>query len=152
MRSHLSPQDGRGRSMLGMLAAVLISVSTAACAADRAKDYRFEVVDQPVAVGAHTEFNVKLTNTSTGQPVENATISRGRIEMTMTHPPHKGSPPGGMTTEMGGELKVLGAQSPGLYRLMGDVAMPGTWKLDLSANIPGEPEAIDGTATFKAGQ
>ena len=140
------------RPIMGALAAAMISLSSAAYAADRSQDYRFEVVDQPVTASAHSEFNVKLTKADTGQPVENAKITRNRLEMTMAHPPHKGSPPGGMTTKMGGELKFLGTPAPGLYRFMGDVAMPGTWKLDLSAAVPGEAQAIEGTATFKVGQ
>ncbi len=139
-----------GRQALGMIAAALIVLSSAACAADRSQDYRFEVVDQPVAVSAHSEFNVKLTKTSTGQPVENAKITSSRLGMTMTHPPHKSATPGAMTTEMGGDVKVLGSPSPGLYRLMGDVSMPGTWKLDLTATVPGEAQPVEGTATFKA--
>ncbi|MDG4574515.1 MAG: FixH family protein [Defluviicoccus sp.] len=133
-----------------MIAAALISFSPAACASDRSQDYRFEVVDQPVAVSAHSEFNVKLTKTSTGQPVENAKITRSRLEMTMPHHAHKGPIP--MSTEMGGEVKLLGAPSPGLYRLMGDLSMPGTWKLYLVATVPGEAQPVEGTATFNAGQ
>lgn len=150
MQRSFSSRHCPGRRALGMLAAALISFSSAACAADRSQDYRFEVVDQPVAVSAHSEFNVKLTKTATGQPVEDATITKSRLEMTMPHTAHKGSMP--MSTEMGGEVKPLGTPAPGLYRFMGDVSMPGTWNLQLSAKVPGEPEAIDGTATFKAGR
>ncbi|HRW61194.1 conserved exported hypothetical protein [uncultured Defluviicoccus sp.] len=139
------------RTALGVIAAALMSFSAAVDAADRSQDYRFEVVDQPVAVSAHREFNVKLTKASTGQPVENATIIRGRLEMTMAHHAHKG-PPMPMATAMGGEVKVLATSSSGLYRLMGDVSMPGTWKLDLVATVPGEAQPIEGTATFKVGQ
>ncbi|MFZ1413303.1 MAG: FixH family protein [Defluviicoccus sp.] len=150
MQLRYSPKVFPGRQALGMIAAALISFSSAACAADRSQDYRFEVVDQPVAVSAHSEFNVKLTKTSTGQPVEDAKITRSRLEMTMPHQAHKGPMP--MTTTMGGEVKLLGTPSPGLYRLMGDVSMPGTWKLDIVATVPGEAQPVEGTATFKAGQ
>ena len=152
MELRVSPKIFPGRQALGMVAAALISFSFAACAADGSQDYRFEVVDQPVAVSAHSEFDVKLTKTSTGQPVENAKITRSRLEMTMEHPPHKSATPGSMSTTMGGEVKVLGSPAPGLYRMMGDVSMPGTWKLDLSANVPGEPKGIEGTTKFKAGK
>ncbi|QNT71447.1 FixH family protein [Defluviicoccus vanus] len=138
-----------------MIAAALISFSSAACAADadRSQDYRFEVVDQPVAVSAHSEFDVKLTKTSTGQPVENAQITQSRLEMTMTRPPqYKSATPGPTSTEMGGEVKLVGTPSPGLYRLMGDVSMPGTWKLGIVATVPGEAQPVEGTATFKAGR
>lgn len=138
------------RFALGMLAAILISFSYAAHAVDRSQDYRLEVVDQPVAVSAHSEFNVKLTKTATGQPVENAKITRSRLEMTMAHSAHKGPMP--MSTKMGGEVQVVGTPSPGVYRFMGDVSMPGTWKLDIVAAIPGEAQPVEGKATFKAGQ
>lgn len=152
MQLRFSPRHYPRRQALGLIAAALISFSAAAHAAAQSREYRFEVVDQPVAVSAHSEFNVKLTKTSTGQPVENATITRSRLEMTMTHPPHKSPTPGPMTTKMGGEVKLLGSPSPGLYRLMGDVSMPGTWKLDVVATIPGETQPIEGTATFIASQ
>ena len=150
MQRRVSPNIFPGRQALGMIAAALISLSSAAYAADQSQDYRFEVVDQPVAVSAHSEFNVKLTKAPTGQPVENAKITRSRLEMTMPHQAHKGPMP--MSTEMGGEVKLLGTPSPGLYRLMGDVSMPGTWKLNLVATVPGEAQPVEGTATFKAGR
>ena len=150
MRLHRSPQGFLPSSALGVLTAALIAVSSLAHAADRSKEYRFEVVDQPVAVGAHSEFNVRLVRTSTGQPVEDATITRSRLEMTMPHYAHKGATP--MSTTMGGEVKPVGAPSPGLYRLMGDVSMPGTWQLDIVATVPGEAQPVEGTTTFKVGQ
>jgi hypothetical protein len=57
-----------------------------------------------------------------------------------------------LTTKMGGEVKPLGTPAPGVYRLMGDVSMPGTWRLDLTATVPGEAQPVEGTATFKAGR
>ena len=138
------------RYALGVFAAAMISVSSAAHAADRSKDYRFEVVDQPVAVSAHSEFDVKLTKISTGQPVENAKITQSRLEMTMAHSAHKGPMP--MSTKMGGEVHVVGTPSPGVYRFMGDVSMRGTWKLAIVAAVPGAAQPVEGKATFKAGQ
>src|SRR5512144_84738 len=130
----------------------LISL-VAACASAKSPDYRFDVVDQPVAVSAHSEFDVRLTEVSTGQPVSNATISTSALEMTHYRPPTgKGTPPGGVRVPMAGEVKFLGPAGPGLYRFMGDVSMPGTWQLTVSADIPGKSEAVDGTATFEAGR
>lgn len=152
MQRALSPRHHLGRQAAAMVAVGLIILATATQAADQARSYRFEVVDQPVAVGAHSEFTVKLTKDSTGQPVENAKITPGRLEMTMTHPPHKSAIPGPMATAMAGEAKFVGTPSPGLYRFMGDLSMPGTWTLDLVAVVPGEAEPIKGTTTFKAGR
>lgn len=54
------------RPIMGALAAAMISLSSAAYAADRSQDYRFEVVDQPVTASAHSEFNVKLRRRTPG--------------------------------------------------------------------------------------
>jgi hypothetical protein len=138
------------RKIIVFPVAMLVSL-VAACASATSPDYRFDVVDQPVAVGAHSEFDVRLTKVSTGQPVSNATISSNTLEMTHYRPSAKGSPPGGVRMPMAGDVKFIGPDGPGLYRFMGDVSMPGTWKLTVSANVPGESEAVDGTATFEAG-
>jgi hypothetical protein len=51
---------------------------------------------------------------------------------------------------MQGEVKYIAATGPGLYRFTGDVSMPGTWKLTVSANVPGKSEPVVGTAKFQA--
>ena len=141
---------------LGLLigASLLAALPLASCAGagEGSQRYRFDVLDQPVPVGAHTELTVKLTDASTGQPVQGATIAGAGLEMTHMHPPHKASPPGGMTTTMEGDVKFVGSSGPGLYQLMSDVSMPGKWKLDLSANIPGETKPVRETVTFEAGR
>jgi hypothetical protein len=148
-----SPSKRRAlRPVIGALAVAAAFMASVAFAADRSQDYRFDIVDQPVPVGAHTEITVKLSRVPEGQPVADAKIIRSRLEMTMMHPPHKGSPPGGMTTEMGGEVRFLDSPAPGLYRLMADVSMPGKWTLDLSATVPDEPEPVSGTVKFDAGR
>lgn len=133
----------------GVLAASLLSLSAAAHAADPAP-YRFDVINQPVAVGAHSELDVKVTKAATGQPVENAKITHSALEMTMPGRAYKG-PPAGSTTRMGGATKVVGTTAPGTYRLLADVSMPGTWKLDIAAEVPGEAQPVESTVTFKAG-
>lgn len=141
----------RGQPALAIVAAALISLSTTACAADRSLQYRFEVEDQPVAVSAHSEFNVKLTRTATGELVDDATITGSLLNMPMHRHGFKGSSPGGTRYEMWGEVRYIETSAPGLYRFMADVSMPGTWKLRLAAKVPGESETINGTVTFKAG-
>jgi hypothetical protein len=139
------------RGITALAAAALVSV-IAACASAESPDYRFDVVDQPVAVGSHSEFDVRLTKVSTGQAVDQATIASSTLEMTHYRPQTKATPPAAVRVPMSGEVKFLGPDSPGLYRFMGDVSMPGTWKLTVSANVPGESEPVDGTATFEAGR
>jgi hypothetical protein len=147
------PCDHRIRRKISAFSVVALVSLVAACASAKSPDYRFDVVDQPVAVGAHSEFDVRLTEVSTGQPVSNATISNSALEMTHYRPPAgKGTPPGGVRVPMPGEVKFIGPDGPGLYRFMGDLSMPGTWKLTVSAHVPGKSEPIDGTATFEAGR
>ena len=141
---------------LGLLigACFLAALPLASCASagESSQRYQFDVLDQPVPVGAHTELTIKLTDASTGQPVQGATITGAGLEMTHMHPPHKGSPPGGMTTTMEGDVKFVGSSGPGLYQLMADVSMQGKWKLDLSTNIPGEIKPVLETVKFEAGR
>ena len=71
---------------LGLLigASLLAALPLASCAGagEGSQRYRFDVLDQPVPVGAHTELTVKLTDASTGQPVQGATIAGAGLEMT----------------------------------------------------------------------
>ena len=145
--------DRRIRRKVTAFPVVALISLVAACASAKSPDYRFDVVDQPVAVSAHSEFDVRLTEVSTGRPVSNATISNSALEMTHYRPSTgKGTPPGGVRVPMPGEVKFIGPDGPGLYRFMGDVSMPGTWKLTVSANVPGKSEPVEGLATFEAGR
>jgi hypothetical protein len=90
---------GAGRFIGAFLLAAL-PLASCAGAGEGSQRYRFDVLDQPVPVGAHTKLTVKLTDASAGQPVQGATIAGAGLEMTHVHPPHKGSSPGGMTTTM----------------------------------------------------
>ena len=141
---------------LGLLfgASLLAALPLASCAGagESSQGYRFDVLDQPVPTGAHTGLTVKLTNVSTGQPVQGATITGAGLEMTHPHYAHKGVSPGAVTTTMSGEVKFVGSSGPGLYQMMADVSMPGTWKLDISATIPGETELVRETVKFDAGR
>ena len=152
MHLRKSPDRLGVRHATAMLATGLLSLSAAAYAADPADDYNFDVVNQPVAVSAHSELDVKVTKVATGKPVENAKITRTHLEMTMMHRPHKSGTPTPPTRGMGGEVKVVGSPAPGTYRLLGDVSMPGTWKLDIVASVPGEAQPVEGNVTFKAGE
>ena len=133
-------------------ASLLAALPLASCAGtgESSQGYRFDILDQPVPAGAHTELTVKLTDASTGQPVQGATITGGGLEMTHPHYAHKGVSP--MRTTMTGDVKFVGSSGPGLYQLMADVSMPGTWKLDISANIPGETKPVRETVKFEAGR
>ena len=140
------------RFLVGASLLVALPVASCAGAGDSSRGYRLEVLDQPVAVGAHTKLTVKLTDASTGQLVQGATITGAGLEMAHVRAAHKGTPSGMTTTTMIGDVKFLGSSGPGLYQLMADVSMPGKWKLDLSANIPGETNPVVNTVKFQAGR
>jgi hypothetical protein len=122
--------DRRIRRRIAAFSAVALVFLVVACASAKSSDYRFDVVDQPVAVGAHSEFDVRLTEVSTGQTVDKATIASSTLEMTHYRPQTKGARP--VRMPMAGDVKFLRPAGPGLYRFMGDVSMPGTWKLTIS--------------------
>ena len=137
-----------------LFSAFLLALSSSSCASPdkRSRDYRFEVLNQPVEVGAHSELVVQLTRVSDSQPIKNANLTARRLEMTHMRPPHKTLAPGRTTTTMTGEVKFLGSSGPGQYRFMADVSMPGRWELDISADVPGEAEPIAETVKFEAGR
>jgi hypothetical protein len=113
---------------MGVLAAAMLSLLAGACASENVRNYRFEVVNQPVGVGAHSEFDVKMTRAPGDVPVANATIGKAALTMTMDgSAPHKTAPYAQRKSKMGGEVKLLRSPAPGLYRFLGDVSMPGTW-------------------------
>ena len=85
------PCDHRISGKISAFSVVALVSLVAACASAKSPDYRFEVVDQPVAVGAHSEFDVRLTKVSTGQPLSNVTISSSALEMTHYRPSAKGA-------------------------------------------------------------
>lgn len=139
--------------VLGVLfgASLLAALASCAGAGESTQRYQADVLSQPVPIGAPTEFTVRLVDASTGRPVPGATITGARVEMTHPHFAHEGSGAGAMTTEMGrGNARFAGSAGPGLYRLSADLSMPGTWKVDLSAKIPGERQLVQQTTELEA--
>jgi hypothetical protein len=121
-----------------------------ACASNESRSrYRFDVVNQPVPVNAHSTITVRLTDATTGQPVDGATISDARLTMRMpsTVPPGKGISPDRSHSE---EVRFVGSSGVGQYGLISDVSMPGNWTLVLSATVPGEASPVEGSTRFTA--
>lgn len=132
-------------------ASLLAALASCAGAGESTQRYQADVLGQPVPAGARTVFTVRLADASTGRPVQGATITSARVEMTHPHFAHESSGAGAMTTEMGrGDAQFTGSAGPGLYRLTADVSMPGTWKVGLSAKIPGERQLFQQTIEFEA--
>lgn len=126
--------------------------TVAACVSNAPQSrYNFDVVNQPVAASAHSTITVRLIDTTTGQPVDGATISDARLTMKMssTVPPNKGLRYDRSHSE---GVRFLGSPGGGQYRFVGDVSMPGTWRLALTARVPGEASPVKGSTRFVAEQ
>lgn len=111
--------------------------------------YRFDVIDQPVPASAHSTFTVRLTDMTLRQPVEGASISDVRLTMRMQSivSPGKGIWP---DRTHSGDVRFVGSSRAGQYRFVGDVSMPGTWTLHVTASVPGEASPAEGYARFRA--
>lgn len=139
------------RSVLFILLAGSAGV-VGACASNELRDrYRFDVVNQPVPIGTYSPITVRLADRSTGKPVDGATVSRAFLKMRMTNdvPPGKGI---WLERYHSEAVRIAGSFGVGQYRLIGEVSMPGTWSLFLTANVPGEASPIEGSTTFVAGR
>lgn len=119
-------------SVLGVAALSGAVLATAA-------DYRFEPVAADVRRGAGSDIGVRLIHVPTGKPVANAIIFRNRLDMSPDNME-------AMTTT----VEPADESEPGVYRFRADFTMAGRWALKLMAKVPGEPETVQGTVTFKA--
>jgi len=131
---------------------LLIGLSgvVAGCAGSEMGDrYRFDVVNQPVPIGAHSPITVRMFDTSTGRPVDGATISAVRLSKRMPNivPSGKGIQP---TRSISDDARFVGPAGDGKYEFIGDVSRPGTWTLDLAASVPGEASKVAGSTKFLA--
>jgi hypothetical protein len=137
-----------------LLASILVmglASTVVACASTGSHSrYRFEVLDQPVPVSAHSTITVRVIDVSNGQPVDGATIPEAQLTMKMssTVPPGKGIwHPDRSHSE---QIRFVGSPGVGEYRFLGDVSMQGTWRLVLTALVPGESSPVEGVARFTA--
>lgn len=103
--------------------------------------YRFEAVEPTIKVGETSEMDVRLTEAATGKPITNASITAIRLDMG----------PDNMAS-MAAPVKQTSSPQPGIYHFVGNVMAQGQWALRLTANVPGEKEAISGVVVFKAAQ
>jgi hypothetical protein len=96
------------------------------------KDYKFELVDQTVQVGADKVITVRLMNTKTNKPVPDAVIFATRLDMA----------PDGMQ-EMVTKVTPMPGTEPGTYRFKAKLSMAGRWQLSLGAKIQGETGTVE---------
>ena len=101
-----------------------------------AADYRFEAQEQRAthSPGHPATVEIRLINLGTGQPVANATFVASSLRMPMNT---EGS--------MDASASWAAQQSPNSYRFAVSVPMTGSWLLDLTAKVPGEPGVIHGS-------
>lgn len=107
-------------------------------------NYGFEVLDAQVRPSRETtEVRVRLVHPD-GQPVTDASLSEVRLGMWPIQL-HKAPPAPWMRHAVGPAM----AEGNGVYRLSADLPMTGSYRLTLSARVPGEAEAVHGAATIR---
>ncbi len=136
----VSMGSGIGRIVgIGVAAWGVLLLATTTLTIAAPNDYRFEVVDTPVASPGKTAMTVRLVDASDGRPVDGATIVKATTDMG----------PAGMA-EMSGGVTPLGADHPGLFRFLVETGMAGKWELVLTAKVPGENAPITGKLLYDA--
>ncbi len=104
-----------------------------------ATDYKFELVATRPAGAAKTDVTIRLIHLRDAKPVSGAIIFQPKAIMAGME-----TMPGGASVESGGQ--------PGNYVLHVATAMAGTWTLNLSAKVQGEPETLHAAIPFEAAQ
>lgn len=126
------------------LAVAVASFSGTARAA--ATDYAFEVLNPVVRPSRDAaDLRVRLVRVSDGQAVAGAPVSVERFGM-WRNQPHKAPTPPWMAHAAGPAV----AEAGGTHRLPAELTMPGTYRLTLSAMVPGEAEPVRGTVVVRA--
>lgn len=139
------------RPLLASAFVMAVAGSVVACASSASQgDYRFDVVNQPVPVGADSAITVRMIDAANGRPVNGATISEARLTMKMPITVRGGKGTRRPDRSHSEELQFVGASGVGQYSFLGDVSMPGSWTLILSARVPGESSPVEGSAIFMA--
>jgi hypothetical protein len=129
------------RYLRAFQAASIVIAMTGPITAARAdiKDYEFQLVDQTVQSGRDKVITVKLMNTKTGKPVQDAVIFAIRLDMA----------PDGMQ-EMATKIALVPGGDPGTYRFKATFGMAGRWQLSLGAKVQGETGAVESRLVITA--
>lgn len=127
------------------LALTLVGVGFAGAVQAAPDDYRFEVSEQRVRPGREpTELRLRLVRVSDGQPVPDAALRAEALGMWRV-PVHKT-----ITTWMAHDTGAVVAEAGGAFRLPAELTMPGTYRLSLTASVPGESGPVRGTVVIRA--
>jgi hypothetical protein len=129
------------RYLRAFQAASIVIAMTGPITAARAdiKDYEFQLVDQTVQAGRDKVIAVKLMNTKTGKPVQDAVIFAIRLDMA----------PDGMQ-EMATKIALVPGGEPGTYRFKATFGMAGRWQLSLGAKVQGETGTVESKLVITA--
>jgi len=122
-------KESFGAFGLGLLFAMI----AAGPAGAGANDYRFESAISHTSTSPTASIRVRLVHVPTGKAVPDAILLPARLEMPMAG----AAPMIAKATPKGGDGK-------GIYELVADLQMSGTWTLKLSAKAQGETETITG--------
>lgn len=104
-----------------------------------AADYTFEPVKAEMKKGDDVVVSIRLTNKTTGKPVQGAVIFKTRVDMA----------PDNMA-EMESPVTALPAPEPGVYAFKTDLPMAGRYQVTLSAKVQDETETVTGKVIVKA--
>jgi len=129
------------RYLRAFQAASIVIAMTGPITAARAdiKDYEFQLVDQTIQAGRDKIIAVKLMNTKTGKPVQDAVIFAIRLDMA----------PDGMQ-EMVTKIALMPGGEPGTYRFKATFGMAGRWQLSLGAKVQGETGTVESKLVITA--
>jgi hypothetical protein len=129
------------RYLRAFQAASIVIAMTGSITAARAdiKDYEFQLVDQTIQAGRDKVIAVKLMNTKTGKPVQDAVIFAIRLDMA----------PDGMQ-EMATKIALMPGGEPGTYRFKATFGMAGRWQLSLGAKVQGETGTVESKLVITA--
>lgn len=125
------------RTLRHLFAAVLTAsfglVTTNVFAAP--KDYRFELVGQPMMMGKSAHVIVRLVHIPDEKPVSDAEITEVKFDMG----------PAGMAGMSAPAKPMMSAKDPGTYMIETQPSMAGNWGLTLAAKVKGEAEPVRGS-------
>jgi hypothetical protein len=124
-----------------LVVACLLAFSNPVAVFAAPADYAFEPVQANVKNGPKSDVAVRLIHKPSGKPVTGAVIFRTRLDMS----------PDGMEM-MTAKIEPLTEGEAGVYKFRADFTMAGKWALKLQAKVQGEPDTVEGTVVFTAGQ
>ncbi|MBI4966495.1 MAG: FixH family protein [Rhodospirillales bacterium] len=126
------------KRLVGMIALLIGLAGWTSATRAEPKDYVFVMTNNHITPSASAPITVQLIHGPTKRPVADAIIVQSRLEMPM---------PG--MAPMAGKVAYKGTNGQGGYLFVADLAMQGSWILDLSAKVNGESGTVTGTIPLR---